>query len=1113
MSSNKSNYCAILRTVAVVVTAILLISSIISCNNPLSGTDSGDRPLNQKTGTVSGKFTFNGAIPQELIGKNTNSTNTKTAFPTVDETTCTYEITAYDSIRNELYEDITATFNDNHTEYTLKGIPLNKESTVEVNVFTDETKTKKILTGKNTFTLTQESPIVSADIILEPIQTTSIPNSITRSVNLAIQVESGSNVGYVQVEQSEFVCTSNDNLNYILKLKEGLSLEKSEPKTVNVSFWSGTDAESKGILLYKFSETINIFDNLETNTWIKNADGTNSDPHLVLQDSQTMIADCKITKDLISHFKDTTLYVDTTASSSSNTGTFSNPFTTLQAAVNHIITNGNTPDKYTIYIKNDITILERILCITSNDGVRNITIAGYDGVKTITQESNSNTSLFDFSKAGCNITLRDLILDVQSTKKTSSNGGAIKNAANLTLENVTIQNFISLREGGTSGTGGNGGAIYNNNSGYLILKNSKIDSCKCESAEMAHGGAIFNIGTLELNDAVIVGCKTQAGAADYESYGGAIYNNGTCKINKAIITGCSAIANSDSPGYAKGGAIYNTGSLTLGDSICNSDGSPDVTIGIGNYNRTVYSNPNEAFAGAGVFSGENASFTMNRDCVIGKFNPTEVPAINSCGNRSLSTSMLGNGGAGVWIYKTNLTINGGFISYNYAENTANNNSSNSIIGVGLYYKGNNLDNLEINNLTISYNNASTDTLTGPVAGVGISINSMEQIQLNNVKVYNNSGTPTDKIFGKGIYISESGSPIILKNSFWCSEDNDIYFNVSSTNHRQIRVDSILNPQNQFGVPQQYVATITPGDYASTTAYFTGSKVAENKDKFIISNNSAISYYINSNGKFFIPIGTKYPVSSFEVGDIVFNDGSATPYSVIKSRNSEACTSEEKAAAIAVIFRVGDGTDGNKTLGVGIKQNSSSLTLVGMSTYKGKSINISETVCNPDSGTSGGSYTFNDSLNTDGSKNLLKWINAGVDDTGVTCNSDGTINFSDSTKTTLEAKYPAFGFAYYYGKNDNHNTKGTDYENGWYLPSLSELNDIYQANKSNDSNIIENALSIAGGNKFNTATQYWSSSQSTRGTDYANKFNFSNGYFNNDAWKTASNSVLAVRAFD
>lgn len=1090
------------------LTQAILFFSIISCNNPLSfNTQSHKTDFpSAATGTVSGKLTFKGAIPQELIGKNTNSTNTKTAFPTVDETTCTYEITVYDSINNVPYEDITATFNNNHTEYTLKGIPLGSPCTVEVNVYKDETKTKKILTGQNTFTLNEDNSVISENIELSPLTT----NDGKGTVKLAIKWEY-TTPPYIECSPIEFALDT-DNTPYYMILDHAHSPMNSGSYPVTVNFWSG-NSTNKGILLYSFTETINIFDNLETNTWVKNSSGTNADPHLKLRDDEIFIADCIITQVIVKNFQSTTLYVDTTANSSSNTGTFSNPFTTLQAAVDHINSYGNTTDKYTIYIKENITSSERILSIGSNLSTRNITIAGYNVVKTIVRTTNKDTSFFDFDNANYTITLRDLILEGNNTQTTSSNCGAIYNGSNLTLENVKIQNFISSRSSGQS----LGGAIYNN--GTLTLKKSKIIGCSCQSRNNpAFGGAIYNVSnkTLTLDDVVISDCHTQADAESKESYGGGIYNDGTCTINKAIITGCSAIANSESPSYAKGGAIYNKGSLILGDSICNSDGSPDVTIGIGTYNGEEYLNPNEAFAGAGVFSGDTSTaaiFTMNKDCVIGKYNPDRDPTKERCGNRSCSTSLLGNGGAGVWISTNNktMTINGGFISYNYAEHTADNPSNAiPITGVGLCFYGNETTPPEIKNLVISYNKAYIRcNLDGSVQGIGFYF--YRSVTLNNVKIENNTyETPsTTQVNGKGLYSTKT-STVTLKGTTCFGTSDDIYLGYSSPNTiGKIKVDSTLNPQNTFGVPQQYVATITPGSYAADLQILEGSALATEYTKFAVRqdpNTSDIYWRVNKSGFLDTKIGTKTKGVNLAVGDIVFNDGSSIPYS-----EGLTLSEEEKSAAIAVIFRVGDGSDGNKTLGVGIQHEP---TACFERSSKGYSIIFNSTVCKPDDGTTHGSFTFINSENTDGSQNLKKMIDAGANDTGIIFNPDGTVNFESSNQTTLTTNYPAFEFAYYYGKNGHNIISESEYETGWYLPSVSELNDIYLAN--NSTNIIQKALIAAGGIDFNNKNYLTSTQECDSGyTNCVTGFFIDEGRKNYIGKDTDDNKryACAVRAFD
>ena len=182
-----------------------------------------------------------------------------------------------------------------------------------------------------------------------------------------------------------------------------------------------------------------------------------------------------------------------------------------------------------------------------------------------------------------------------------------------------------------------------------------------------------------------------------------------------------------------------------------------------------------------------------------------------------------------------------------------------------------------------------------------------------------------------------------------------------------------------------------------------------------------------------------------VGDIVFSDGSAEPYV-----DGMTLTDEQKDAAIAVIF------DAANKLGVGLKQgNNLAWCTTSANAYSRRIIPIH---C-PFDGNEG-AYTFTG--DTDGSDNLAQIAsflagNGSTDDT------------ADATK------YPAFYFAKYY-KDTAANLADTDYETGWYLPSLAELFQIYASGiGTNRLFDINAAIGALGGDTFGV-DGCWSSSQ-------------------------------------
>ena len=257
------------------------------------------------------------------------------------------------------------------------------------------------------------------------------------------------------------------------------------------------------------------------------------------------------------------------------------------------------------------------------------------------------------------------------------------------------------------------------------------------------------------------------------------------------------------------------------------------------------------------------------------------------------------------------------------------------------------------------------------------------------------------------------------------------------------------------------------------------------------------------------IGTKASSEAKEVGDIVFNDGSAMPYTTFNTLDT-AAKNEKKTSAIALIFYKGTGLNNNngngtpnttttRTLGVGLKHGENKKWCT--SSAKAKNVDITTIQCTLSMIT--GVQTL--SGNENGSDNLDQIAAFLAEADGVT---------DDTTGEGAADRYPAFYFCKNYKNQDGSHVSGTSYETGWYLPSMMELYQIYVngkgANKVFD---IDAASSVLGGNQFGTS-YYWSSSECSVNIDETNTgwtCGFGQYQFSNPS-KTNHASVCAIREF-
>lgn len=240
------------------------------------------------------------------------------------------------------------------------------------------------------------------------------------------------------------------------------------------------------------------------------------------------------------------------------------------------------------------------------------------------------------------------------------------------------------------------------------------------------------------------------------------------------------------------------------------------------------------------------------------------------------------------------------------------------------------------------------------------------------------------------------------------------------------------------------------------------------------------------------IGIKKATDEKEVGDIVFKDGTATPYT-----SGMSLTKKQKNAAIAIIFYKGKGLNNGsdtstiRTLGVGLKHSKTGLAWCTESADAyGK--NITTIKCSATK--KGNKYTFTGDKN---GSNYLEMIEA----------EDG---INDTEK---EANYPSFYFAKNYKKVTGSNVKGSQYDNGWYFPSMAESYQIYlcMENKVFD---IDAAIEALGGDKFGDNALWTASSYGDKNfLNYATAISYKSGSLPVQPKLNNSLKVCCIREFN
>ena len=1014
--------------IALIFTALIFIScnnlfeEPVNRNNTESPAEAA-KETEKKDISISGSLSVDGALPTEyaqLYQIGGDSSTARTAFPSIPSTGLTYTVTAVNTASGstESYA-ATVTTSESGTNYVV-AIP----APVPTSETPNPTKTFKITASvkqgddelfngeSEAFTISFSSPVAgeAVNVSVHANQTVDQLPGGKGDASLEVGISgSGVTKGKLSIDNdaaSVFEPDSNKIVFTTYDLSSGVHTAKFD--FIN-------DAN---LVLYSFTEVINIFDNMTTNTWVQN--GNEPWFNTTTAANGTKTTTCQVTAAMVEGFTLTEIWVNKNAANDNGSGSFFNPKKTFDDAL--AMLHDSSKD-YTIYIMGEINggetnrtcTIPDTLKKTGSGGTdtyaRSLTICGARGLDDngvpLDRMNGGRTETANGTTLKILTEVPVIIKDIEITggyaAQSSAGGGGIYSKGDLTLESGAL-----IKENHTLSCGG---GIYNDG-GTLRIKSGAVISENTEVSPVSGcgGGGIFNYNGI----IIMSGGTIKANTANHN--GGGIYSeiddaDKLCAIyiyGDAVIGGDTAADGNKALGTfsGDGGGIYNKGGFVyLGCTDYLKIGGMDtIQYYFPDPSKNVPWTGKMSHNSAGVLGGGIVNYPGPSSVGIKGYGMIHIQSGKICSNTA-------SGGGGVMIQNGSLFyLNGGTIG---GDNSSEGNSATSQ-GGGIYSLG----KFFINGGTVSYNTAS--------AGGGI-YDSMG-IDMYGGTVKNNTATS----YGGGIYMESrnltlSGNAYIPAGS---DGSNDVYLTLGSdpTNNPTSKVlitASITPPEEEC--TDGIVAKITPSDYSDENKILVLSESATTEiedefSKFDIKQPDTTSHYlINYLGKLQSKYGSKAAPS--DVYDIVFNDGSAEAYS-----SSLVLSKKQKDNAIAVIYITGTsfndaGQLGERLLGVGLVQKR--LAWCGSDAKAYNEILPSILY----------------SSDKNGSTNLSQIANA------LGTNND-TGTGSNSTVTVEQAAdlYPAFYFGINYkdqsrSHNDDmyySNVAGTAFETGWYLPSYHEL---------------------------------------------------------------------------
>lgn len=317
--------------------------------------------------------------------------------------------------------------------------------------------------------------------------------------------------------------------------------------------------------VYRFVQTINVFDGMTTNSWLSNS----NEEYIDTTNNQIFVTDSMVTS-----FVSKVCYVSSSGSDSGD-GSYFAPYATIQKAVTVLQNANDESSSYKIYLKDDLT---------ANDGDFQLGSKRGNSLIEISPNSTFNLTIEPFEKSSATINANR-----NSTSSTTGRIFYIDKYANVTLENLVLTGGYSDDNGGAILVVGN-----SSNSPTLMLSNCEIGKTNDSISALIDGTQ----NTTYSPDSTTSSNSSVNGGAIYATYAKVILDSTKILNNYATLDGggiyisnTTLTIDKDSEIYANGATAKSRSSTpTVSSSISANDSSTIELYGKihHHYSSTLY---------------------------------------------------------------------------------------------------------------------------------------------------------------------------------------------------------------------------------------------------------------------------------------------------------------------------------------------------------------------------------------------------------------------------------------------------------------------------------------------------------------------------------------------